>query len=159
MAVPLAFALVVIPDLDERLFVGATLMMAGLRVKGTGSFKRARSVLLAYPPSVLDTDIRPRRTKGLDLARLGRSLIPHMTQLVTSDSNDPGLRRDIEALGATLLQTPVTESQLLAALYRTMFREPNADGTVGPAGPPLFRSNTKPRETFPFTPVWAPPLS
>ena len=159
MSVLRAFALVVIPDPCERVFVGGTLTMAGLRVKGTGSFRRARSVLLAYPPSVLVTDIRRRRTKGLDLTRLGRALIPHMTQLVTSDSNDPELRREIEALGAAFLQTPVTESQLLAALYRTMFREPNADGTVGPAGPPLFRSNTKPRETSLFTPVSARPLS
>jgi FixJ family two-component response regulator len=108
---------------------------------------------------VLVTDVRPGFTKGLDLARLGRSLRPHMTQLVTSDWNDPELTRDIEALGAVFLQNPVTESQLLAALYRMTLRDPNADGTVGPALTPLVRRDTKIRETPLFTSVGARSMS
>jgi hypothetical protein len=62
-------------------------------------------------------------------------LRPHMTQLILSDRDDPALRHDIEALGAAFVRTPMTEDQLLAALYRTAFREPNADGTIAPARP------------------------
>jgi DNA-binding NtrC family response regulator len=136
MAMPRAFAFVVIPDPCERVFVGATLTMTGLRVRVTGSFRRARAVMLTYPPSVLVTDIGPGFTKGLELARLGRSLRPHMTQLVTSNCTE--LRREVEATGAVFLLNPMTESQLLAALYRTTLREPNADGSVGRTLPQVF---------------------
>ncbi len=154
MSMPRAFALVVIPEHDERMFVGSTLIMAGFRVRTTASFKRARGLLLAYPPSVLVTDVRPGATKGLDLARLGRALRPHMTQLVTSDGDDPQLRRDVEALGAAFIRTRMTEHQLLAALYRTACREPNADGTVTSARVPFTCGDDRPRESYLFTPVW-----
>ena len=121
------------------MFVGATLMMAGLRVTVTRSFRRARALLLADPPSVLVTDVRPRLTKGLDLARLGRSLRPGMTQIVTSDRPDAECLRQIDAVGAAFVLAPMTEDRLLGALYRTALREPNADGSLIPMRPSRAR--------------------
>jgi DNA-binding NtrC family response regulator len=147
-----AFALVVLRGHGERFFIGSTLMMAGLRVSVTGNFRRARSVMLACPPSVLVTEVRRGLTKGLALAHLGRSLRPHMTQLMTADSDDSELRREIEALGAGFVRTPVTEDGLLAALYRTALREPNADGTIATDRPPSARGDAQGRDTFLFVP-------
>ena len=153
LSMPRAFALVVIPGNQERVFVGSVLMMAGLPVKVTRSFWRARSLLRAYPPSVLVADVRPGFTKGLDLARLGRSLRPHMTQLLTSERQDPALQREVEALGAAFIPAPMTEDQLLGALYRTVLREPNADGSVVTTQTRLIRRETRPGELCLLVPV------
>src|SRR5688500_12569615 len=100
LSMPPEFALVVLSGQGDRVFVGSILMMTGLRVSVTGSFRRARAVMQVAPPSVLVTEVRRGRTKGLNLARLGRWLRPHMTQLMTVDSDDLQLRREVEALGA-----------------------------------------------------------
>jgi DNA-binding NtrC family response regulator len=134
-----ALALVVDPEFHERLSLAATMMAAGLRVKSTDSFKRARSLLLAEPPLVLVTAIRLGSYNGLHLAYLGRSIRPHMIQLVTSSVQDCALKPDAEAVGATFVWKPMTDDQVLAALYRTMLRDPNADGSVAPPHPPLDR--------------------
>jgi DNA-binding NtrC family response regulator len=152
MSMPPAFALVVLSGQGDRVFAGSILMMAGLRVRVTGNFRRARAVMRVSPPSVLVTEARRGGTKGLDLARLGRSLRPHMTQLMTVDSDDLELRREIKALGAGLVRTPATEDRLLAALYRTALREPNADGTVALDCQQPARENAHRRISFPLTP-------
>ena len=143
----MALALVVEPDPSERIFVAATAMAAGLRVVATGTFKTARSLLLSQPPAVLVTEIRLGPYNGLHLALLGRSIRPHMAQLVTSRVEDVVLQRDAEAAGATFVLKPMTFEQLLAALYRTVHRDPNADGTVAPTPPPLDRRYGQRRRT------------
>jgi DNA-binding NtrC family response regulator len=124
--------MIVEPDDADRLFLSATLTSAGLHVTATESFSSARQLLVAQPPSILVTEIRLGAYNGLHLAHLGRWLQPHMRLIVMSRFHDRVLRRDAEVMGAAFVQKPVTSAALLAALYSTMLREPNADGTLEP---------------------------
>jgi hypothetical protein len=103
-----------------------------------------------------------------------------MAQLVTSRFHDDVLQRDTDGVGATFVLKPITTEQLLAALYRTLLREPQADGSVAPA-PPRLESQSeggghrralgsrldgqgrarrkKRRDTFPYLTAWRRPVS
>jgi DNA-binding response OmpR family regulator len=135
------FAIVVDADPADCLFFASTLTATGADVIATRSFRKARSLLLARPPNVLIVEVRPGKYDGLHLARLGRCLRPHMVQLVTSEFFDWTLYRDASELAATIIHKPMTTTQLLCALYRTMLRDPGADGTVAPLRPQLVSSD------------------
>jgi DNA-binding NtrC family response regulator len=170
-------ALVVEPECHERIFMASTLMSLGLRVTATDNFKRAQSLVVAQPPTVLVAEIRLGAYNGLHLALLGRSMRPHMAQLLMSRFHDEVLQRDTDALGATFLRKPMTTEQLIGALYRTVFQDPKADGTVAPARPRLespqgerrqvavarpeqARVHRKGRtDTFPYLRAWRRPVS
>jgi DNA-binding response OmpR family regulator len=138
-------ALVVDPEQGDGMFLASTLTLAGLHVTATASFESARWHLMSRPPSVLVTERQLGSDNGLHLALLGRSLRPNMVQLVTSRVCDHVLLDDADAVGATCVRKPMTAGQLLAALYRTALREPNADGTLCPAGSPPDRGHRRPR--------------
>ena len=126
-------ALVVARDAADREFLASILTSAGLTVTTADSFSSARALLTARPPAVLVTELRLGAHNGLHLALLGRSMKPHMAVIVTAGLNDRVMRRDAVALGAAFLLGPVTTGALLAAVYRTALREPNADGSVDAA--------------------------
>jgi DNA-binding response OmpR family regulator len=169
------FAIVVDTDPADCLFFASTLTATGADVIATGSFRKARSLLLARPPNVLIAEVRPGKYDGLHLARLGRSLRPHMVQLVTSEFLDWILYRDASELAATIIHKPTTTTLFLGALYRTMLRDPGADGTVAPVRTELVscdgecRREAAPREphnglrryqgrdTFLFLEAWRRP--
>jgi DNA-binding NtrC family response regulator len=124
-------ALVVDPDGAGRALLVATLAAAGLETTLTGDFATARSRLIADPPAVLVADLRLERYNGLHLALLGRTARPRMSVIITSTYFDPVVQRQANAIGAEFMLKPLTAGQLLAALYRSVLIEPNADGTIG----------------------------
>jgi len=95
-------------------------------------------LLLAHPPAILVAAVRVGTYDGRHLALLGRVLQPHMTQLVTSTVEHWLLDCDARSVGATLVQKPLTTTRLLGALYRTLLRDPNADGSIAPELPRLI---------------------
>jgi hypothetical protein len=58
---------------------------------------------------------------------------------VTSSVPDAVLQRDAEQIGATFILKPVTERDLLAAIYRTAMRQPGPGGSLSPVRPPFER--------------------
>jgi DNA-binding NtrC family response regulator len=126
-------ALVVDADGPSRASCVATLMAAGLDTTVADDFSAARSQLIAHPPAVLVAEIRLERYNGLHLAFLGRMALPRMAVVVTSGYFDPFVQRQASAIGAEFLLKPLSTTQLLAAVYRGVLIEPNADGTLGPA--------------------------
>ena len=124
-------ALVVDPDGDARASYVATLVASGLETTVTDDFSAARSHLIAHPPAVLVAEIRLEAHNGLHLALLGRMARPRMAVVVTSRYFDAFVQRQASAIGAEFMLKPLTTTQLLAAVYRSLLIEPNADGTIG----------------------------
>ena len=124
-------ALVVDPDAEARASYVATLVAAGLETTVSDDFSAARSYLIAHPPAVLVAEIRLERHNGLHLALIGRMARPGMAIVVTSRYFDPFVQRQASAIGAELMLKPLTTTQLLAAVFRGVLAEPNADGTIG----------------------------
>jgi DNA-binding NtrC family response regulator len=132
-------ALVVDPDHVDRVFVNASLTAAGFSVTTTNTYEDATAALVAAPPVVLVTAIRLGAFNGIHLALRGRAERARMALIVTSSIHDAVLQRDAEQIGATFILTPVRSQELMAAIYRTMFRTPNADGMMEPVRAPFER--------------------
>jgi DNA-binding response OmpR family regulator len=131
--------LVVEPDHVDRVLVHSALASAGFEVTTTNNYEDAHAVLLARPPVLLVTTIRLGAYNGLHLALRGRAEHPSMVVAVTSSVPDPVLQRDAEQIGATFILKPVSERDLLAAIYRTAMRQPGPDGSPEPVRPPFER--------------------
>ena len=89
---------------------------AGYDVVGCTRFEDARASLKREVPDVLLTDVRVGDFNGLQLAHLFRSHAPSGRIVVISGYDDPVIRRDAEALGATFLLKPIDLPELIARL-------------------------------------------
>jgi DNA-binding NtrC family response regulator len=142
-----AAALVVEPNSSDMVLIKSALTSAGFTVIGTDNFKDAGTLLVEAPPSMLVTEIRLGAYNGLQLAYRGKSMKPPMTIVLTSAYRDPVLERDIERMGATFVQKPVTARDFLAAVSRTALRQPTSKGTFELVQPPFERRQTERRQT------------
>ena len=111
-------ALVVEPDVADRMFLVSELTFAGFTVIPTDSFTSARAYLRSEALAVLVTDVRLKAYNGLHLALLARHMRPQISVVVTSGTHDRVLWRQAQALNAVLIPKPMTEGALLAAVYR-----------------------------------------
>jgi DNA-binding response OmpR family regulator len=128
--------LVVEPSLEALLVVTTTLTAAGFRVTAAESFAQAKPILASQPPAILVTAVRLGAYNGLHLVLRAKTARQEIAALVLSSENDPVLRTDAEAMGATFVVTPVPEKDLIAAVLQTLFR---ADASAAPIRPPFER--------------------
>jgi DNA-binding NtrC family response regulator len=127
--------LIVEPALEELLQITSRLTSAGFRVTAAESFAQAKPLLDSQPPSILVTAVRLEAYNGLHLVLRAKAVRPSIAAVVTSATEDPVLRADAEAMGATFIVTPVDEKDLVAAIFQTLFRR---DETA-PIRPPYER--------------------
>ena len=132
-------ALVVEPNMLEMVRVVSALSRAGFSVTATDNYHEARNWLAAAPPLVLVTEIRLGAYNGLQLALRAEAAGARTTVVVTSAFPDPVLQRDADRVGVTFALKPLTEAALLAAVYRTAMRRPDANGALEPIRPPFER--------------------
>jgi DNA-binding NtrC family response regulator len=117
------------------------LASAGFQVLGLENFEAARRQLLLNPPVVLITALKLGEYNGFHLVLRGKAVAPRMAAVVISDDGGPSLRREAQQAGATFVTQPVTPSDLLPAVLRTLFR---TDPAV-PIEPPYERRTTERR--------------
>jgi DNA-binding NtrC family response regulator len=131
--------LVVEPNELDMIRIVSALTGAGFTVSATDNYQDAKNLLETQPPLVVVTEIRLGPYNGLQLALRAESAQPRVTVIVTSAFPDAVLQRDAERIGATFALKPLTDAELLAAVYRTAMRRPDAHGTVHPIAPPFER--------------------
>jgi DNA-binding NtrC family response regulator len=112
-------ALVVEPGLGDMLALVPILTGLGFEITATENFEEAKQSL-RVPPRLLVTEIRLGEFNGLHLVLRGRSARHNLSAIVTSTVDDPVLRHEAEALGATFLLKPVSARDLEAAIVRTL---------------------------------------
>lgn len=139
-------ALVVEPNELEMVAIVSALAAAGFAVSATDNYPDAKTLLARHPPLVLVTEIRLGAYNGLQLALRAGSAAPRVTVVVTSGFPDPVLQRDADRAGATFALKPLTAGELLAAVYRSALRRPNADGVLEPVRPPFERRHGERRQ-------------
>jgi CheY-like chemotaxis protein len=100
--------LVVMPEEADRERMASDLATADCVVFACSRFEEAREALDQVQPDVLFTNMRLREYNGLSLVLRAADRCP-------AANDDPVLRRDADAFGATMLSSPTSES-LLAAL-------------------------------------------
>jgi two-component system response regulator RegA len=132
-------ALVVERNLPDALSVVSMLVSRRFHVTVAETFTKAKGLLSTQPPNVLLTEVRLGEFNGLHLVLRGKSLRPDMAAIVLSSVVDPVLQSDAEAMGATFVVKPIDESELVAAVFRTLFRARERDATDGPIRPPFER--------------------
>jgi CheY-like chemotaxis protein len=132
-------ALVVEPNALDMVRVVSALSAAGFTVTATDNYQEARNRLAAAPPLVLVTEIRLGAYNGLQLALRAEGAGRRTAVVVTSAFPDPVLQRDAERAGATFALKPLTDTELLAAVYRTATRRPDENGALEPVRPPFER--------------------
>ena len=140
-------ALVVEPNGPDMAFIESALTSAGFIVTRTDNFKDAKALLVEALPRLLVTEIRLGAYNGLQLAYRGKSAMPQMTIVLTSEYPDPVLQRDVERIGATFVPKPLTAGELVAAVHRTALRRPNAEGRFDPVQPPFERRHADRRHS------------
>jgi CheY-like chemotaxis protein len=109
-------ALVVEPDEADRLFFASALTSAGVAVIETDNFRTAWACLETQAPPLLITEFQLGTDNGLRLALLGRTMSPQMSLVLTSRCRDWALQRCAEALGAVVVQKPMTETEFFSTL-------------------------------------------
>lgn len=129
-------ALVVEPTLPDAVPIVTTLTACRFHVTVAETFTKAKERLSARPPEVLVTEIRLAEYNGLHLVLRGKSLRPDMAAIAMSSVPDPVLQADAEALGATFMLKPVSEKELSAAVFRTIFLQASS---MAPLRPPFER--------------------
>jgi DNA-binding NtrC family response regulator len=140
-------ALVVEPNEVDMIRIVSTLTGSGFRVSSTDNYPDAKAFLSTHPPLVLVTEIRLEAYNGLQLALRARSMTPRVTVIVTSGYPDSVLQRDAERVGATFALKPLDASELLAAVYRTAARRPDASGALEPIRAPFERRRAERRQS------------
>ena len=117
----------------------SALTAAGFTVSASDNYRDAKNLFATHPPLVLITEIRLGAYNGLQLALRARATVPPATVILISSVLDVVLVRDAERAGATFVLKPFTDEDLLAAIYRTAMRKPNAEGELEPIRPPFER--------------------
>jgi DNA-binding NtrC family response regulator len=139
-------ALLVEPDHVDRVILHSALASAGFRVIATNNLRDAEEVIVSRQPLVLVTNVRLGAHNGLQLALRGYTERPRMAVIVTSSRPDGILQAEAERLGATFVLKPVSPDDLLAAVYRTALRPPDAHAAE-PIRPPFERRRADRRMT------------
>lgn len=124
-------ALVVEPVVGDTLVLVPVLSALGFQVTATDSFEEARRSLHS-PPRLLITELRLGEFNGLHLVLRGLSSRPDMAAIVMTTVDDPVLRTEAEAMGATYMLKPATAEELQAAILRTVFRSREIPGPIRP---------------------------
>jgi DNA-binding NtrC family response regulator len=95
----------------------------GLSVSAFGSFNDAKQLLLTSSPDLLLTDVRLGAFNGLQLVILAKQLNAETPAIIMSAFDDPMLRREAVASGATAyLVKPFNRDAFLSAI-RQAFAE------------------------------------
>lgn len=132
-------ALVVEPSESDMIRIVSALATAGFTVSATDNYQDAKNLFATHPPLVLITEVRLGAYNGLQLALRAGSTVHRTTVIVTSSFPDTVLLRDADRAAATFVLKPFTDQALLAAVYRTAMRRPNAEGVLEPIRPPFER--------------------
>jgi DNA-binding response OmpR family regulator len=111
---------------------------SGFRVTAADTFAHAKACLIESPPALLLTDLRLREYNGLQLVLRGKAHRPTMAAIVFSSGREAVLQKEAEAMGATFVVRPIDSRELVAAAFRTLFRETLVD-TIEPIRPPYER--------------------
>jgi DNA-binding NtrC family response regulator len=106
----------------DLFFAISALSLVGFQTRVADNFQEARDLLVAQPPAVLVADIRLGEYNGLHLVLRGKQARPGIAAIVTTDWPDTVLMAEAEAMGATFVLKPTTREELLAAVFRTLFR-------------------------------------
>jgi DNA-binding NtrC family response regulator len=146
-------ALVVEPNELDLIAIVSALSGAGFRVSATDNYLDAKAVLTTEPPLVLVAEVRLGAYNGLQLALRARTSTPQATVIITSGYADSVLQRDAERAGATFAQKPLDSAELLAAVYRTIMRQPQESGALEPVRPPFERRRAERRQGSGAAPV------
>ncbi len=109
-------ALVVDDDKQVSGLLSRWLSTAGYDVKACDGFEDARQQITEGRPDVLIVDVRLKGFNGIHLAILARQLRSDSQIVVLSGWDDPVLRREANACGATYLCKPLKADELLGAL-------------------------------------------
>jgi DNA-binding response OmpR family regulator len=110
------------PALGALLSIVEVLSKTGFHVTAAESFVQAKPLLRTHSPRILITAARLGMYHGLHLVLHGKSLQPSLAALVTSDTPDVVLQREVEELGATFVLKPIATSHLVAAILQTIYR-------------------------------------
>jgi two-component system response regulator RegA len=92
------------------------LRLAGLFVASCRTFAEAKAFALTNKVRALVTDVRLGDHNGLHLVQIVRTAQPGARLVAFSGHDDPVLKRDAEALGATFLLKPLDISALVAEI-------------------------------------------
>jgi CheY-like chemotaxis protein len=106
--------LVVMPEEADRERMASDLATGDCLVFACSRFEEAREALEHVQPDVLVTNLRLREYNGLSLAMRAADRCPTAKTFVCAPEDDPVLRRDAHAFGATLLEAPTSETLLAA---------------------------------------------
>jgi DNA-binding response OmpR family regulator len=121
-------ALVVEPDASHRGLAMATLASAGFLVSSADGFHAARQQLTLQPPAVLVAGVKLGEYNGLHLVLRAKASNPRVAAVVIAEDTEHGFDRDARDVGATLVGFPVSERELLAAVFRTLFKDQSKAG-------------------------------
>jgi DNA-binding response OmpR family regulator len=139
-------ALVVEPSEEDAIRSVCALTSVGFTVTLADDFHQAKSLLDMQPPLVLVTEVRLGAYNGLQLALRHNDGLGRPAAIVMSAFADPVLQQEAERAGATFVVKPVSEPELIAAVYRTLMRQQSPDGLIHPIRPP-FERRTHERRT------------
>ena len=137
-----ADAMIVAPSLDDTLFWNSVLASVGFHITSARGFPDAKARMAARPPAVLVTELRLGEYNGLHLVSRGLFINPRLAAVLVTHTYDPVLQADADALGAAYVVRPVAGKELLAAVFRTVFRA----GPM-PTRPPFERRVAERRRT------------
>jgi DNA-binding NtrC family response regulator len=111
---------VLLVDDNQAVLDGLTelLRLAGLLVASCRTFAEAKAFALTTRIRALVTDVRLGEHNGLHLVHFFRPAPPGARLFAFSGHDDPVLKRDAEALGATFLLKPLDIESLVAELSK-----------------------------------------
>jgi len=139
--------LVVDPNVSNRSRIVATLASAGFHVIATDAFETARQRIVTNPPAVLITAMKLGEYNGFHLVLRAKSIAPNTAVIVTSDDDAAVFQKEAHQVGATFMVDPFRSQDVLAAVFRMLFRAGDA-----PIGPPFERRvSERRREGASFT--------
>lgn len=115
--------LVVDDDRQVLRYLGEVLRDAGHDTVTCERYMDARTLLSSTRPDLLLTDIRLGAYNGLQLAIFARSRHPDLPVVVLTGYEDPTLRKEASASGATFLVKPVRREDLISAVAAALSGE------------------------------------
>ena len=118
-------ALIADPAAESRTFAASTLAAAGFRVAVADCFESAQRLAETRRPSLVLADVRLGQYNGLHLILSVRFNYPHVAGVLTYDIPDPTLAAEAMRSGVTFVAKPVGPQELLAAVFRTLWRPAN----------------------------------